>query len=413
MGQKRLTNNNHQAEWPSFLGKLRQSSAQENEAYIPIVVDMEETPDRLKGLIAENEVSRVVDVYDEQLAELFISKNAHLYKANEEVKTNSITDYLTEHFGSKPSWKHGTWVYYPWSGILLHTLEKGLFLELRTLRNKDLILIEEQDKYSKIRVGCAGMSVGSNGATAIALTGGMHLKIADGAVFTGSNLNRVRVGVESIGINKAIVVARQLFELNPYIDLDLYTTGLNDENVGKFFDNPELDVVIDEIDDLRMKVLLRVEARKRGIPVVMVTEPGNEIILDVERFDLNQKAKLFHGLAGDIDKELLAKDRVNQREFIKYATRIIGPKNLSLRDQQSMLKVGTELPSPPQLGTTAMFAGAVIGYAVRQIALGGKLKSGRTKISLDAELLINAKNLSKRIEHYRHTKEISKAMDSL
>lgn len=417
MGQARLTATDHYEQWPQFLRRAADGAQfSHNQQWQPIVISMEgqKGERELIDLLPSVTVTQVVDNYDEQLAELFISQNAQLYRANTDVKTSSIQDYLIQHYHGRPAWQYGSWVYYPWNGQLVHVLAEELFEKLRTIRNKDLITEEEQAKFASLRVGCAGMSVGSNGAAAIALTGGSKkIKLVDGAVLSGSNLNRLRSGVASIGLNKALLMGRQLYELNPYLEVDARVVNLTQDSLGAFFGEPwPLDLVVDEIDDFEFKVRLRIEAKKRRLPLIMVTEPGDGIILDVERFDLDPHLPIFHGLAADIE-QILEKGQVSQREFIKYAMMIIGIKNLPLRDQQSMLKVGTKLPSPPQLGSTAMFAGSVIAYAARQIALGKRFKSGRQIISLDKILLAGSGSLSKRFAHRHHSKIMQRAIKSM
>lgn len=415
MGQARLTNSDYYKDWPPALRKAKDRALIGNHPdWRPVLVRMggRSSDKTLSDLLTSQPVTQIVDNYDEQLAELFVSENAQLYKANAEVKASSIRDFLKQHYGNQPAWKLGTWVYYPWSGQVVHVLDEDRFWQLRTIRNQYLVTPEEQTAWRQAKVGCAGMSVGSNGAAAIVLTSGSQkLKLSDGAVLSGSNLNRLRTGIASVGLNKCVVMARQLYEMNPYLEIEIQDQNLTAANLGEFFDQGwPLDIVVDEIDDLEIKVRLRMEAKKRRLPVVMVTEPGDDIMLDVERFDLDPNLPVFHGLAGDIE-EVLKKGSLNQREYVKYAMMIIGVENLPLRAQQAMVKVGSTMPSPPQLGSTAMMAGGVIAFACRQLASGGRLKSGRHVISLEGELLQGDR--SQKREFRRHTKSLKQAMRSM
>jgi len=262
-------------------------------------------------------------------------------------------------------------------------------------------------------VGCAGMSVGSNVATSLAISGGSQkIKLADGAVISASNLNRIVTGVHDVGNSKSLVVARKLYEMNPYMDIERYDENITETTIAAFFDTPwPIHAVVDEIDDLKVKILLRIEARKREIPVVMATDLGDDVMLDVERFDLDPNLPLFHGLVPGVEA-LLTKE-VSKREWLKHATAIIGPHNTPLRMQQALLKVGTKLVTQPQLGTTAMMSGAVAAYAIRQIATGEKLKSGRTLISLDKHLRSDLVTLKHRRTHKKHTQQLKRALRSM
>lgn len=415
MGQGRLTTTDHSVEWPERLKKLARKARYDSENWQPIIIEMSRpgAAKKLDELLENNEIRQIIDNYDEQYAELIVSRNPQIYQSSLEIKRESLKEYLEKHFGDKKSWQLGAWVYFPWNGNLVHVLEKDLFLESRTIRNKDLITAEEQQKYAEFAVGCAGMSVGSNVALALAITGGSQkLKVADGAVISASNLNRIVAGVADIGSSKSLVVARALHEMNPYMTIERYSDNITKESVGQFFEEPwPLNAVVDEIDDLKTKVLLRVEARKRGIPVIMATDLGDDVMLDIERFDLDPNLPLFHGLVGNVE-DLLEKE-VSKRDWLKYATSIVGPKNAPLRMQQSLLKVGTKLVTQPQLGGTALMAGVTAAYAVRQMALGEELRSGRTLVSLDQHLRADLMKFSHKRLHAKHTKQLQRALDAM
>jgi hypothetical protein len=415
MGQAKLSDIDHTKEWPKNLQHIAKTTYLDETNWLPMLIEMHEVDahKRFDALIAENKIHRIIDNYDEQYVELIVSRHPQLYQASLEVKRQSLGAYLTKHYAGKSSWQLGTWVYYPWSGNLVHVLEKALFIESRTIRNKDLITAEEQQLYADFTVGCAGMSVGSNVALSLAITGGsQRIKMADGAVISASNLNRIFAGVSDIGGSKSLVMARKLYEMNPYMIIERYGENITETSVDHFFEQPwPIRVVVDEIDDLKTKILLRVEARKRRIPVVMVTDLGDDVMLDVERYDLSPNLGLFHGLVEGVE-ELLTKE-VGKREWLKYATAIVGPKNASLRMQQSLLKVGTKIVTQPQLGGTALMSGVVAAYAVRQLALGEQLRSGRTLISLDKQLRTDIATFKHRRKHRSHTKQLQRALDAM
>lgn len=414
MGQGKLTANDHSQEWPAALQKAAKTASHDTENWQPIVIEMgsKKSETALNELVEKHHVRQIIDNYDEQYAELVVSRHPQLYQSSLEVKRESLKEYLADHFANKKPWQMGAWVYYPWTGNLIHILEKELFIESRTIRNKDLITADEQQKYGDFTVGCAGMSVGSNVALSLGISGGSQkIKLADGAVISASNLNRIMTGVYDVGNSKSLVIARKLAEMNPFMEVARFG-NIDESNVDDFFMKPwPINVVVDEIDDLKTKILLRVEARKRRIPVVMVTDTGDDAMLDVERFDLDGSLPLFHGVVPGVE-ELLTKE-VSKREWLKYATSIIGPQNTSLRLQQSLLKIGTKLVTQPQIGPSAMMSGVVAAYAIRQIALGEKLKSGRTIISLDKHLRTDLVTFKHRSAHKKHTKRLKRALDSM
>lgn len=417
MGHIRLTDSDQSATWPSFLrDAVNRQQKLDPKPQHPVLIDMtlKGSERELELLTTKNMVTHVVDNYDEQLAELYLSQDAHLYRANEEVQISSIRDLLQEHYHSLPSWKLGTWAYYPWNGELVHVIEKSLFQELRSIRNRDLITKQEQSKLAEFRVACLGMSVGSSSALALILSGiSDKIKLVDGAVISGSNLNRILTGVSSVGTEKATIIQRQLYEMNPYIEVHIIPGKLASTNIQELFSEPwPVDLVIDEIDDLEMKIRVRLEARKRKIPVLMATELGDSVMLDIERFDTEKDLQLFHGLVGNIEDVLDKKD-MSQREWMKYATTIIGTKNVPLNMQQSLLKIGTKVVTHPQLGATAMMTGGVLAFATKQIALGRNIPSTRKTISLEEIFLPEHKTLKHRRARRAHTKVVRRSLDAI
>lgn len=415
MGHKKLVNADPSINYPDFLKRAFKSQASVNDGLEPILVEMDnkESHKLLKEIIDSQNISIVIDNYGEQYAELLLSQNAHLYRANEEVQVASIADLLRQHYGKRKSWELGTWVYYPWSHQLVHVLAQADFEELRTIRNRDLITKEEQKKLYDFEVACFGMSVGSASAQSLSITGvSRRIKLIDGAVISGSNLNRILTGVISIGKNKAQVIANQIYEMNPYSTVKCYDK-VTDQNISQIFSKPwPVKLVIDEIDDIEMKVRIRAEARKLKIPVLMATEIGDTVILDVERFDLDASRPLFHGKVPGIER--LLEDKIEDyREWTKHAVDIIDPHNMSIKMQKSLLKIGTTIVTHPQLGSTVMMTGGVLGFAVKNIALGNSLESGRYVISLEKLLLAKHNTQNYKRRHKKHTKVILAAVNSM
>ena len=87
----------------------------------------------------------------------------------------------------------GAWVYFPWSGVLLHCLPEDELFELRTNRNQNLISKQEQAILAASVVAVAGMSVGSGIALSCVYSGmSGDIKIADFDSLETANLNRLR-----------------------------------------------------------------------------------------------------------------------------------------------------------------------------------------------------------------------------
>jgi molybdopterin/thiamine biosynthesis adenylyltransferase/nitroreductase len=271
------------------------------------------------------------------------------------------------------------WVYYPWRRTVVGVLGPRAFRRVRLDRNRNKITLVEQERFAGATVGVVGLSVGHVIAHTLALEGLCGgLRIADYDSIELSNLNRIPATVLDIGVNKAVVAARRIAELDPYIEIDVFTDGLQESNLERFFEG--LDVVIEECDSLDMKLVVREAARRRRVPVIM--ETSDRGLLDVERFDLEPDRPVFHGLLGDIGARSLA--GLSTREKVPYVLTILEPNALSARMAASMAEIDYTLATWPQLGGDVTLGAATVAAVLRRILRGDELASGRQRIDLDA-----------------------------
>lgn len=275
----------------------------------------------------------------------------------------------------------GVWVYYPWRGKAIHLLGPAGFRRLRLDRNRNKLTVAEQDHAATLRIGVVGLSVGHAVAHTLALEGLCgQLRLTDFDEIELSNLNRVPGSVFDIGVNKAVVAARRIAEIDPYLDVQVHQDGAQESTIDDFLDG--LDVVIEECDSFDAKVLVRDRARARGIPVIMETSDGG--VLDVERFDLDPRRPLFHGLLGDFDAGTLSGLTTEQKA--PFALRILDGARLTSRMAASALELGRTVSTWPQLGGDVALGGATVAAAVRRIVRGEALPSGRVRVDLEVIL---------------------------
>jgi len=291
--------------------------------------------------------------------------------------------FVQEHAKKVPLERCGAWVWYPWLNTIVHVLEETLHDELRTARNKNLITREEQQAFRDCAVAVCGLSVGSHAALTLAMQGGAHhIRLADADTISGTNLNRIRTGVHTAGDNKAVAAAKDMYAMNPYADIVLYDSGLNENNVEAFLCEPEpVRVLVEEMDSLWLKVLIRKIARQKRIPVISAADNGDGIILDVERFDLHPDLPLFGGRIDGIPEDDLRAAKGPAAGAI--IAKMIGEADVRERMHASAKEIGKTLYSWPQLGNAAQLAGSALSYTVRMIATNGPLKEGRTVISFE------------------------------
>lgn len=325
---------------------------------------------------------RVVDEIDSQIEELYKIHNPKSMR--EGVPEAALQKFTTDFYRGIPRDEFGVWAWYPWMRLLVHFLPEASHTELRTARNRNLITQAEQRRYYRAHVGVAGLSVGNAVVSTIVHTGGAkHLRIADADVLSGSNTNRIRAGFDMLGLPKTEVSAREIFLINPFAEVIIFDSGLTEKNMKSFLLEPRpLDVVVDEMDDLYLKIRLRILARAHQIPVVMAADNGDGVVVDIERYDLDPNRPLMHG---DIpEAELLAiRPDTPRHAAARIISRWVRPENIAERMMMSLLELGTTLYTWPQLGNAAAMAGSVMSYVVRQIVLGKKIVQGKIVISPD------------------------------
>jgi len=331
---------------------------------------------RRRVLFAEHPELSVVDGIRINLEELFLLRNPkYRFDKNYQIEFEAF-------FKSHDREDFGNWFYFPWLNTLVRYLPEDLHLELRTGRNKLLISQEEQKHFYESTIVFCGMSVGSHVAVVIAMTGGARrMKLADPDALSGDNLNRVRLGFQNVGVNKAILVARQIYEINPYVEIEVYIDGITEENVATILTGA--DIVVEEMDSMYWKLRIRELAREQGIPVLMGTDNGDGVIADIERYDIDRTLPILNGFAKDLSAEKLKS--MPPKDLPKVAGKIAGANLVVPRMLDSVAEVGKLLYSWPQLGTAANMCGSIIAMLARRIInKDTSIKSGRYSVNPDA-----------------------------
>ena len=345
---------------------------------------------RLLRLCAASPHLSVIDTYETQLRELFVLHHPPLYQDRARLAAE-FAPYRDAHYAGREPWQAGVWAYLPWREVLLHLLPDADFQCVRTARNRNLIPADEQEQYYQSTIGIGGLSVGNSAALALVLMGGgKRLRLADHDTLELTNLNRIRGSIADLTKPKVSMTAQQIYELDPYADLTLYPEGLTEKNVAQFFDGPPpLDVVIDEIDNLGMKLRIREEAQRRRIPVVMATDNGDSGMVDVERYDIDPKIKPFHGrLPEEITARIRAGEKIPLPMIgVTIGEHLVGWDIVEPRMQQSMLEIGKTIPTWPQLGGAAILNGVAVAVTVRKILTGQPVISERAILSLSSRLI--------------------------
>ncbi|MFC4375620.1 Rv1355c family protein [Nocardia halotolerans] len=273
------------------------------------------------------------------------------------------------------------WVYYPWRRALRGIVGAQAFRAIRLDRNRNKLTRQEQAALATRSIGVVGQSVGHAVAYTLALEGSCGLlRLADFDTVELSNLNRIPAGLFDIGVNKCVVTARRIAELDPYLPVQVYPEGIDDESMDRFLDG--LSVVLEECDSLDVKFAVREGARRHRIPLLMDTSDRG--LFDVERFDLEPDRPPFHGLLGATTGPDLR--GLTTREKAPHVMRILDPRELSARMAASLAEIDETVTTWPQLGGDIQLGAAIAAAAVRRLGLGQELASGRVRVDLERAL---------------------------
>lgn len=269
------------------------------------------------------------------------------------------------------------WVYYPWRATMIRILGPRGYRRLRLDRNRNKIAAGEQERHAQRAVGVVGAAVGHSVALGLALEGLCGtLRIADSGTVGVSDLNHLPASALDHGLPRTTVTARRIAEIDPYLTVQTHP-GVDLANAAAFVDG--VDLVIDACDELGAKFAVREQARGHRVPVVMVTPDRGTV--DVERFDLDPRRPLFHGLFAGFTAEAVA--GLPAAAIVPFLPRMLGADGLSARMASSLLEIGEFVTTWPQLGGDALQAAACAVQAARRL---GELASGRVHVDIAGRL---------------------------
>lgn len=297
--------------------------------------------------------------------------------------------------------EYGYYAFYPYTNHLVtyaspywhKVVSVASSSKLYADKGRELTWKQVRNIFESKTVGVVGCSVGGNIAHSLVMDlRPNNIKIADKSMYKMENINRIRLGYQDVvspvsdtapfemGLqNKAGVVARQMYSIDPYINIYEYESGILEENIHAWFDGegdePAIDLIVEEVDDPRIKVLLREEARKRGIPLLMATDIGSAVQLDISRYDLDQTLPLSYGITDVVlhaSMEAVYDNPGDRETFFAFVDALIGT-DYHQDELEEIIEQRSEIPTStiiPQLGSTTLVAAGFITEAVARIFLG-------------------------------------------
>ena len=223
-------------------------------------------------------------------------------------------------------------------------------------------------------------------------------KLADPDYLEATNLNRLqhgslrylsqsracrsdaRNGFETRFVSKVDLVAYENQLVDPYMDWFLYPEGVTTLNLDRFLlgdgNEPRLHYVVEEADDLRIKIEVRRRARAHGIPVFMASDLGHRSQAQLQDYAKHPLAPLGYRiddaeLALRLERLLQSGDR---QDLFGVARGLVG-NDFAVDEYASWIEQRGEQPtsSIPQSGSVALMSGALGGKLLALHRLGHEL----------------------------------------
>ncbi len=178
--------------------------------------------------------------------------------------------------------------------------------------------------------------------------------------------------------NKAAVAAHEQLLVDPYATFDVYSEGLNPNNVEQFLlgndqGEPRLNLLIEEVDNFEMKMILKELCRANGIPLLTIGDFGHRAHVQFKDFARYPDLNLGFGID---DEELynryhLVQESGNRDHLFTFIEGACGPEYAADEFAIWEREEGEQPTSSlPQLGSTALVTGGIGGEIAAMHALG-------------------------------------------
>ncbi len=193
---------------------------------------------------------------------------------------------------------------------------------------------EKMNRLAAAHVLVVGLGgVGAYAAEMICRAGVGRMTIVDADTVQPTNINRQLPALhDTIGREKAEVLAERFRLINPELQLTVLPVFLKDENIPELLDAAQYDFIVDAIDTLSPKCFLIYHALKRRIRIVSSMGAGAKSDITQVRFaDISDT---YHcGLSKAVRKRL-QKMGVKRKLPVVFSTEQADPKAVVLTDDE-------------------------------------------------------------------------------
>jgi hypothetical protein len=200
-----------------------------------------------------------------------------------------------------------------------------------------------------------------------------------------------RNGFETRFVSKVELIAYETQLIDPYLSWHLYPEGVTSDNLDRFLlgtgKEPRLDYVVEEADDVRIKIEVRKRARMHGIPVLMASDLGHRSQVQLQDFAASTSSPLgFRVDDGELYERLeRCMTSGDRRDLFALASALLG-EGFAVDEYKCWIDQVGEQPtsSIPQSGAVAQLSGALGGKLLALHRLG---HPARERVIIDTRRL--------------------------
>lgn len=216
----------------------------------------------------------------------------------------------------------------------------------------------EQKCLSKARVAIAG--AGGDGfqlGYKLAMMGVNNFSVADPETFEIENSNRVfGATVSNCGRNKAEVFRDMVHDIRPNASVDIYTDGVNEDNIKEFMYGADLVLDETELTHLELGTMVARTARGNKIPDLLVMNIGFSAIATSFHPERGKTFEDIMGIPKGMPLDEVADLEVDFSRCLPYIPKYGDIKTLlATKDGASLPSISQGVDVASAIGTTEAF----------------------------------------------------------